>query len=75
MKVLIPSVTLNVNGGRCEVIDSPEDGLHAEVVGYPDEDLNRGQILIVAGPISLTINARDLADALLPFLARIERGT
>jgi hypothetical protein len=73
MKVLVRDVTLNVNGGRCEIIDSPEDGLWMELVGYPDEELNTGQVLLVVDKVSVTVGAQDLADALLPFLARCKR--
>jgi hypothetical protein len=70
VKVLIDNVTLCAIDGMCEVFDSEAGGLSMGIVGAPDEQLEPGQILLMVGPVSVTV---DLADALLPFLARIER--
>ncbi len=39
-----------------------------EVVGWPDEDLPRGSVLLVHPDVSLEVDAEELARALRPFV-------
>lgn len=74
MKVLLSDVTMCVDHGACKISDSSPGALSMTILGAPDEEIEPGQVLLVVGLVSLTVDARELADALLPFLARIERG-
>lgn len=71
MKITIDNANLYALNSECTVTDV--DDLKLEVSAHPDDEIEPRCVLLSAGPVSIEVDAQDLADALLPFLARMGR--